>query len=72
MSVCACRGRGAIEVKVDAQGRGLGEDVADLRFELGVKSSAAFVEEIRITQAQLLKHKKVVGFRMILPGSLKR
>ena len=41
MSVCACRGRGAIEVKVDAQGRGLGEDVADLRFELGVKSSAA-------------------------------
>ena len=41
MSACACRDRDAIEVKVDAQGHGLGEDVADLRFELGVKSSAA-------------------------------
>jgi hypothetical protein len=41
VSACACRDRDAIEVKVDAQGHGLGEDVADLRFELGVKSSAA-------------------------------
>ncbi len=41
MSACACKDRDAIEVKVDAQGHGLGEDVADLRFEMGVKSSAA-------------------------------
>jgi hypothetical protein len=30
-----------IDVKVDTQGCGLGEDVSDLRFELGVESSAA-------------------------------
>jgi hypothetical protein len=32
--VCAYRYRGAMDGKVDAQGRGLGEDVADLRIEL--------------------------------------
>ncbi len=35
---------GSIDVKVDTRGCGLGEEVADLRFdsmELGVKSSAA-------------------------------
>ena len=31
---------GVIDVKVDTQECGLGENVADLRFELGVKSSA--------------------------------
>ena len=36
--MCVCRDRG--DVKVDTQGRGLGEDVVDLRFDLGVKSSA--------------------------------
>jgi hypothetical protein len=30
-----------MDVKVDVQGCGLGEDVADLRLELGVKNSAA-------------------------------
>ena len=30
--------RGAIDVKVDTQGCGLGENAADLGFELGVKS----------------------------------
>jgi hypothetical protein len=32
--VCAYRDRGAMDVKVDAQGRGLGEDAADLGIEL--------------------------------------
>ena len=44
--MCACRDRGAIDVEVDTQGCGLGEDVADLRFELGVKSRAAEVEVV--------------------------
>ena len=37
--MCACEAilRGAIDFKVDAQGGGLGEDVADLLFQLGVK-----------------------------------
>jgi hypothetical protein len=32
--VCAYRDRGAMDVKVDAQSRDLGEDVADLGIEL--------------------------------------
>ena len=40
--MCVCRDRG--DVKVDTQGRGLGEDVADLRFEQEVKGSAAEAE----------------------------
>ena len=39
VSVRTCRDRGVIDVKVDTQGRGLGEDVADLRFEQGVKGT---------------------------------
>ena len=42
--MCACRDRGAIDDKVDTQGRGLGEDVADLSFEQEVKDSAAEAE----------------------------
>ncbi len=42
--MCAYRDRGAIDIKVDTQGRGLGEDVADLRFEQEVKGSAAEAE----------------------------
>ncbi len=37
--------RGVIDVKVDTQGCSLGEDVADLRFELGAESSAAEAEQ---------------------------
>ena len=36
--MCALNNRDGIVVKVDTQVCGLGEDVADLRFELGVKS----------------------------------
>ena len=38
VSMCTvkCRDRYVIDVKVDTQDRGLGEGVADLRFELGV------------------------------------
>ena len=38
------RHRSVINVKIDTQGCGLGEDVADLRFELGVESSAVETE----------------------------
>jgi hypothetical protein len=38
----------AIDVKVDTQGCVLGEDIADLRFELGVTSSAAKVELVLV------------------------
>ncbi len=41
VSVCKCRDRGAVDVKVDMQCSGLGEDVTNLKFELGVKGSAA-------------------------------
>ncbi len=44
VSVCTCRDRGAVDVKVDTQCSGLGEDVANLIFELGVKGSAAEAE----------------------------
>ena len=54
---------GRHHVEVDTQGCGLGEDVADLRFELEAKSSAAVVEEIYgnlglFAQPQLLKNQK--------------
>ncbi len=39
--MCTCRDRGAVDVKVDTQCSGLGEDVADLRFELGVNGIEA-------------------------------
>jgi hypothetical protein len=48
VSVCTCRDRGAIDVKVDMQCSGLGEDVANLRFELGVKDSAAEAELVLV------------------------
>ena len=43
--VCACAQR---DVPIDTQGRGLGEDVADLRLELGVKGGAAEAELILV------------------------
>ena len=46
--MCTCRDRGAVDVKVDAQCSDLGEDVADLRFELGVKDSAAEAELVLV------------------------
>ncbi len=36
MYTVKCRDKGVIDVEVDTQDRGLGEDVTDLRFELGV------------------------------------
>ena len=51
--MCACRDRGAIDVKVDTQGCGLGEDVADLRVELGVKRSAAEAELVQVVLRML-------------------
>ena len=38
MSVCECRDRGVIDVKVDTQGR---KEVVDLKFEKRVKGIAA-------------------------------
>jgi hypothetical protein len=48
--VCACSlcHRSAIDVKVDEQNCGLGEDVPDLRFELGVERSAEEVELVLV------------------------
>ncbi len=46
--------RVAIDVKVDTQGCGLGEDIADLRFELGVTSSAAEAELVLVVLRMLL------------------
>jgi hypothetical protein len=39
---------GRHHVEVDTQGCGLGEDVADLRFELGVKSRGAEAELVLV------------------------
>ncbi len=48
---CSC-----VDVKVDTSGCDLGEDVANLRFELGVESSAMETELVRgVAHAQLLK-----------------
>jgi hypothetical protein len=55
--VCECRDSGAIDFKVDVLVSGICEDVADLRFELGVKSSAAEAEldlAVCVAHAQLL------------------
>ncbi len=46
--MCTCRDRGTVDVKVDAECSGLGKDVADLRFELGVKDSAAEAELVLV------------------------
>ena len=51
VSVYAWSHRSVIDVKVDTKGCGLGEDVADLRFELGVdsvESSAAETELVLV------------------------
>ena len=53
VSVCECRDRGAIDVKVDTLDRGIGEDVADLRFELGVKGSSASAELVLLVLRML-------------------
>ena len=42
--MCAKAGRHRCQVKVDIQACGLSEDVADLRFELGMKSSVVEAE----------------------------
>ena len=42
-----------INAKVDTQGCGLGEDVAELRFELGVKISAAEAELVLVVVSDL-------------------
>jgi hypothetical protein len=44
---------GHIEVKVDTSGCGLGEDVADLRVELGVQSSAEEKELVLVVLRML-------------------
>ncbi len=46
--MCTYRDRDAVDVKVDAQCSGLGEDVVNLRFELGVKDSAAEEELVLV------------------------
>ena len=51
--MCECRDRGAIDVKVDTLDRGIGEDVADLRFELGVKGSSASAELVLLVLRML-------------------
>jgi hypothetical protein len=48
VSVRGSRDGGATDAKVDTQGCGPCEDVADLEFELGVKSSAAEAEMVLI------------------------
>jgi hypothetical protein len=40
--------RSTIDVQVDTKGCVLGEDVADLRFELGAESSAAETEPVLV------------------------
>ena len=51
--VCAREDIGAINIKVYTQGCGLGEDVANLRFELGVESSAAETELVLVVLRML-------------------
>lgn len=46
--MCTCRDRGTVDVKVDAQCSGLGEDAVNLRLELGVKDSAAEEELVLV------------------------
>ncbi len=59
MCVCVAIGASSDDVKVDIQDYDLGEDVADLRFELGVESST--------TEAELV----LVVLRMIYSCSCK-
>ena len=49
---CVCV-RSAIDVKVYTHGCALGEDVANLRFELGVESSAAETERVLVVLRML-------------------
>jgi hypothetical protein len=52
--VCAREAIGASSMfKVDTQGGGLCEDVTDLRFDLGVKSSAAEAELVLVVLRML-------------------
>ena len=46
--MCAARDGGANDAKVDTQGCGLCEDVADLGFELGVNSRPAEAEVVLV------------------------
>jgi hypothetical protein len=53
VSAYARRGRYSVDVKVDTQGCGLGEDVADLRFELGEKSKVVEAELVLVVWRML-------------------
>jgi hypothetical protein len=67
------RVRSVIDVKVDAQGRGLGQDVVDLRFELGGKciAAVAVLVLVGVVHAQLLKLQKCgLLLRVCEPASL--
>ena len=44
MCVCEAVG-GVIDVEVDTEGSGRGEDVANLRFEIGVESNSVEMEQ---------------------------
>ena len=46
--MCVAIGAPSGDVKVDIQGCGLGEDVADLRFERGVESNTAEAELVLV------------------------
>jgi hypothetical protein len=61
--VCGRRDRGAVDVKVDTQCRGLGEDVGDLRFELGVNDSAAEAQLVLFMFRMLNSAKKLTVSR---------
>ena len=49
-----CTRIGAIDVKVDTQGCDLDEDVADLRFGVGVESSTAETEIVLVVCLSML------------------
>jgi hypothetical protein len=51
--VCVVIGASSGDVKVDIQDYDLGEDVADLRFELGVESSTAEAELVMVVLCML-------------------
>ena len=73
-SECVCVSyRSTIDVQVDTKGCVLGEDVADLRFELGVKRQLGLggTGPACVAHAQLLKlQKKVSRCLFIFPTSL--
>ena len=70
VSVCTCRDRGAVDVKVGTQCSGLGEDIGDLTFEAVVKDRAA---EAELVLRVLLPPELVLRvLRMFNSGSCKK